>query len=476
MKKKQGKRFLIIGILVIVTGAAMAYARQRSSLPAYTPAPVQNPGQQGILNLSGTLTQDKVLYGSEGIVGLSLTLRADEIPNAQEQGTRHVDMVIVLDRSGSMTGEKIDYARRALLDLLSNLTERDRFALVTYSDGVRAESGLSPVTAAYRERMEAAVKRVEAGGGTNLGSGLQAGMELVRSSMKSGNLGRVVLISDGLANQGITDPETLGKMASGAVAGEFAVSTVGVGSDFNEQLMTSIADRGAGNYTYLENPHTFAAVFLKEFQSTRRVAAGSVEIRLPLADGISLVEAGGYPIEVREGVASFRPGDLLSGQTRKLFLSLKVPTHREGPLILEPVSACYLHEGERRTTALAAPFQLACVREKQKVWASIDREAWEGKVLHEDYNKLKEEVSRDIRSGEKDRALERIQTYYDEQQAVNAQVKSQAVEDNLKKDIGSLRSRVGETFSGSEQEVKSKQKHNAKSMQYEGYLGRRGKK
>jgi len=476
MSKKQGMRFLVIGILVVVTGIAMAYASQRGSRPFNHSIQAQGPFQTGILNLSGTLTQDKVLVGSEGIVGLSLTLRADELPITDEQGARHVDMVIVLDRSGSMSGDKIDYARQAVLQLLSNLTEKDRFALVTYSDGVRTVSDLASVTGAYRERMEAAVERVEAGGGTNLGSGLQAGMELLRSCKKNGNLGRVVLISDGLANQGVTDPHALGEMASGAVAGEFAVSAVGVGTDFNEQLMTSIADRGAGNYTYLENPNAFAAVFLKEFQSTRRIAAGSVEIRVPLNDGISLVEAGGYPIEVRDGTACFRPGDLLSGQTRKLFLSFKVPTHREGPLTLAPVSARYLHDGTRQTAALAAPFQLACVREKQKVWASIDRDAWEGKVLHEDYNKLKEEVARDIRSGEKDRAMERIQTYYDEQQAVNSQVKSQAVEENLKKDGGSLRHMVGETFSGNEQEVRQKQKKNAKSMQFEGYLGRRGKK
>ncbi len=476
MSKKQGMRFLVIGILVVVTGIAMAYASQRGSRPFNHSIQAQGPFQTGILNLSGTLTQDKVLVGSEGIVGLSLTLRADELPITDEQGARHVDMVIVLDRSGSMSGDKIDYARQAVLQLLSNLTEKDRFALVTYSDGVRTVSDLASVTGAYRERMEAAVERVEAGGGTNLGSGLQAGMELLRSCKKNGNLGRVVLISDGLANQGVTDPHALGEMASGAVAGEFAVSAVGVGTDFNEQLMTSIADRGAGNYTYLENPNAFAAVFLKEFQSTRRIAAGSVEIRVPLNDGISLVEAGGYPIEVRDGTACFRPGDLLSGQTRKLFLSFKVPTHREGPLTLAPVSARYLHDGTRQTAALAAPFQLACVREKQKVWASIDRDAWEGKVLHEDYNKLKEEVARDIRSGEKDRAMERIQTYYDEQQAVNSQVKSQAVEENLKKDVGSLRHMVGETFSGNEQEVRQKQKKNAKSMQFEGYLGRRGKK
>ncbi len=475
MKRKQITRLLTIGSLVFITAAAMVYAGQRKGAPGEPASTVQ--GKQGILSLSGSLTQDKVLQGSEGVVGLSLTLHADEIPDAEQQGPRSVDMVIVLDRSGSMDeGQKIEYARQAVLQLLSTLTERDRFALVTYSDGVRIESALTPVTGAARERMASIVRQVAAGGGTNLGDGLRAGMDLMRSSGGRGGLGRVVLISDGLANQGVTDPRTLGEMAAGAVAGEFAVSTVGVGSDFNEELMTALADRGTGNYYYLENPNTFAAVFQKEFQSTRVVAASAVEIRIPLTAEISLLEAGGYPIEISGGEAVFRPGDVLSGQTRKLFLSLKVPTNRETAFTLEGVSARYLHDGQRRTVTLAEPFKLACVKKKQEVWASIHRESWEGKVLNEDYNKLKEEVARDIKGGDRDKALERIQTYHDARQAINAQVKSQAVSDNLEKDLGSLRETVGETFTGNEQEVRSKQKQNAKSMQFESYLGRRGKK
>jgi len=476
MKRKPWVRFLVVGTLVIATGAAMAYARQRSGpgRPAL-PGPVHAAGPDGPVHLAGALTQDKVLVGGDGIVGLTLTLRADEIPADDALAARHADMVIVLDRSGSMSGEKIEYARRAVRDLLAHLADRDRFALVTYADGVRTEAVLTPVTESGRLRLTDIVDRVEAGGGTNLGAGLRAGMDLVLASRTSGNLGRVVLISDGLANQGVTDVHALGEMASGAVAGEFAVSTVGVGADFNEQLMTAIADRGAGNYTYLENPGAFASVFLKEFQNTRRVAAGALEVRVPLTDGITVLDAGGYPVEVRDGAAWIRPGDLLSGQTRSLFLSLKVPADREGARTLAPVSARYLHGGERRAAALASPFRLACVQEPETVWASIDREAWADKVIRDDYNRLREDVAHHIRSGRKEQALERIQAYHDETQAANAQVRSPAVEKNLEEDLDALRCQVSETFSGTAREVEAKQKRNAKSMQYEGYKGRRGK-
>ena len=102
---------------------------------------------------------------------------------------------------------------------------------------------------------------------------------------------------------------SLGNMATISTENGFAVSTVGVGSDFNEHLMTYIADRGAGNYYYLENPNLFAEVFLKEFKITRAAAATSVEVRIPLRDGLTVVDASGYPIQMKNGQAVIQQGN-----------------------------------------------------------------------------------------------------------------------------------------------------------------------
>ena len=174
-------------------------------------------------------------------------------------------MVIVLDRSGSMKGRKINDARQAVLKLLSDLTSQDRFALVTYSDGVQIASGLLNVT----RTIGSVWKRQSAG----CGSAAEpiSGPVCRQVSTSSGhqttvpNAAKVILISDGLANKGITDVQALSEIAAVAVEREFAVSTVGVGIEFNEYLMTAIADQGTGSYYYLENPAAFAEVFQKEF-------------------------------------------------------------------------------------------------------------------------------------------------------------------------------------------------------------------
>jgi Ca-activated chloride channel family protein len=473
MKRNKLKSLVLVGCLLTITCAALVYAGKGGSFHLWSPPVIS--GKNGILTLSGNLTQNKVLYGGDGTAVLALTLSADEILDLDRGEANHVDMVIVLDRSGSMDGKKISDAKTAVLNLLSNLTSVDRFGLVTYSDGVQRRSNLLKVTPVNRKRLESIIRSISAGGATNLGAGLQEGIDLLLSARRMGNVRRVILISDGLANRGITDPVSLGNMATVSMENEFAVSTVGVGSDFNEQLMTYIADRGAGNYYYLEDANLFAEVFLKEFKITRAAVATSLEVRLPLRDGLTVVDASGYPIQVKNSQAVIQPGNLLSGQSKKLFLTLRVPTHREQTFEISGISARYRYEGNPYEVSLVEAFQLACVQDQQQVYSSIDKEQWEEKVLNDDFNKLREEVAAEIKDGKQEKALKRIDEYYREQQSVNAVVASPKVATSLERDLEELRGVVNETFQGEPQEVELKQKKNAKSLQYEGYRGRRSK-
>jgi Ca-activated chloride channel homolog len=320
------------------------------------------------------------------------------------------------------------------------------------------------------------VAQVNAEGGTNLGAGLKHGIQTLMQTPAVGRQRRVILISDGQANQGITDPLELGNMASGAAEHNFAVSTVGVGNDFNEMLMTTLADHGAGRYYFLEDPNRFAMVFEKEFQDTRNVAASGVEILVPLKKGIRLVNAGGYPIQVNNGQAVIRPGDLLSGQQRNFFLTFQVPTDKEDEFILGEFQVRFNHNGAAHDIATSRQMVLACVKNPGEVTASIDAPAWSARVIQEDYGQLKEEVADAIAKGEKDRAMDQIREYETRNQAINATVGSSAVAGNLTTDVRALRQSVEDTFAGPPAAVAEKKKQNAKALQYESYQIRRDKK
>ncbi|MBU0730950.1 MAG: VWA domain-containing protein [Proteobacteria bacterium] len=475
MNKKHLRPLILLGCLIALTCTAMAYATKPGSSTMIKPhAGTPLTATNGIVTLSGNLTQNKIHTNGDGTVALSLTLAAADIINLAGSDGRNVDMVIVLDRSGSMQGQKIEDAKQAVLNLITTLSTKDRIALVSYSDGVQRHSSLLHATPANRNILSNAVHEIYASGGTNLGAGLDTGINILKTAKNTGNLGRIILVSDGQANQGITDPERLGAMAFSAVKHEFAVTTVGVGIDFNEMLMTSIADRGTGNYYFLENPESFAEVFLKEFNRTRVAAATSVEVRIPLDHGISLIQAAGYPIEINNNQAIFRPGDLLSGQARKLFITLKVPTNKEQSFDLKGIQVAYSHKNQPFIVELADSFHIACVADQQAVFASIDKTEWEEKVMQEDFNNLRKDIAQEIREGRKEEALNKISTYRAAQETVGKAIGSAVFDsDGYGAELDELRDTVSRTFAGAPAAVAVQQKQNAKMLQYEGLKGMR---
>ena len=151
------KSLVLIIVLITATGAALAYSTDvgRTWLSdLLSPSTRHYGADPSPVSLGGHLVQSKVLQGSSGRVNLALTLAAIESPDSDSAVKRNVDMIIVLDRSGSMKGQKINDARQAISNLLSRLTAKDRFALITYSDGVQFVSGLKPVTASHRQHRQ----------------------------------------------------------------------------------------------------------------------------------------------------------------------------------------------------------------------------------------------------------------------------------------------------------------------------------
>ncbi len=466
--------FIAVLALIVITGGALAYVSATEDRSGGSGTAVS--AKDGPVSMTVRLVQDKVLKGSDGRASVALTLTADDIRQPEKPAMQHADLVVVLDRSGSMSGQKIHDARQAVLQLIERMTRNDRLAVVTYSNGVDTVWPLTPMSDANRRQAAAAVQRVFTGGGTNLGGGLSQGITALMQSPAQERQRKVILISDGLANQGITHPTALGKMAAGAAEHNFCVSTVGVGLDFNEVLMTTIADHGAGRYYFLEDPRTFAQVFDKELQATRTVAASGMEIRIPQVDGVRLINAGGYPITTQGNVAVLRPGDLLSGQERKLFLTFQVPTDKERSFDLGGLQTLFTANGVSRSLTHKATLSLACLADKKAVMASIDKEGWGEQVVQEDYSQLKEEVAEAIRMGKKDQALTKIREYEDRNRRVNAAVGSAKVTKNLDKDVKGLRQSVEDTFTGAPAAVAEKKKQRSKALQYESYQIRRDKK
>jgi len=168
---------------------------------------------------------------------------------------------VVLDRSGSMAGDRLEGARKALLALVDRLDPTDNFGVVAFDDSVEVVVPAGPLT--NKAAVKHAISGIDDGGSTDLSSGYLRGLQEARRV--AGPAGATVLIvSDGHANAGITDPDQLGKVAVEAQTHRITTSTLGFGLGYDEVLLAALARGGAGNELFAEEADTAIALISGE--------------------------------------------------------------------------------------------------------------------------------------------------------------------------------------------------------------------
>lgn len=420
---------LTLGIALVApqlpTGAD-ATTSQASALTITGPSQARN----GQVAARSRLDRARILQGGDGIVRMELTLEADTVTGAIPRVP--TDVLVVLDKSGSMAGDKIRHARDAAVALTDMLGPDDRFGLVTYDDGARFAIRPEAATGLARSHWIRTIGEIPARGSTNMSGGLDLALTELDRLQESGRAARVILISDGLPNRGDSTHDGLVRRGAAAAQREHVLTTVGVGEDFNEFLMSAIADAGTGNYYYLQNGNSLAEVFAQEFTTARATVASGLGIDVKLPPGVTLLEAGGYPVEAYRGGARFQVGALHSGQTRSMWLTFRVPADATGNRSVGDVSLSWSDDRGGQTLALGSAGEIECVQDEKKAMAGIDKDAWEKSVIEEQYNAMRQQVSRSVRDGKKDEAKQAISAYKATVSDANSYVGSAAVEDNLR--------------------------------------------
>jgi Ca-activated chloride channel family protein len=445
------------GALLLTTAVVGAAARSKGGTPgAQVPTNLRTTfaaPTTGPVSFTGTLDRTAVLRGRDGRVRIELLMAA--APDERATSVRRpTDAVIILDRSGSMDGAKIEHARAAVRELLAQLGPQDRFALVTYSDSATLAVPLARVDDGARRAWNGVIAGIQASGGTNMSSGLDLGIDVIDRARgrDTERVPHVVLISDGLANQGDPSPEGLTRRARRAAQGEYMLSTVGVGTDFNEYLMTAIADAGTGNYYYLRDTENLATVFAREFDAAGATVAAGLAVQIDPAPGVRVVDAAGYPLEHTDNATVFRPGSLFAGQERRVWVTLVAPQHAAGEYDLGRFSLSYGDGGERTTLQLSDVPRVVCVNSEEQYYSSVDVGAWGRSVIVDAYNKMQEDVAQEVQAGRRDAALQRLRAFKDETAAMNARlpVPSAPVTQQLL-DADQLEAQVSAAFVGDNQ-------------------------
>jgi len=237
----------------------------------------------------------------------------------------------VLDRSGSMQGDPIRNARKAILDGIDMLSGRDEFAVVAFDDRVETPIPLSGVLEGRRSA-KTVIPTIEARANTNLCDGYLTGAQEVGGDADGDIIRRVILISDGHANSGVTDSATLARHASELRARGVSTATLGIGDGFDEALMSAIANGGGGPSQYAGKPADIGAAIAECIGEALEVTLrdAHVVIRVPGAD-IELLSAG--DVRSRRGELRVALGDLAESQEREVVLRVRLPLGSEGEQI-----------------------------------------------------------------------------------------------------------------------------------------------
>ncbi|WP_020533403.1 vWA domain-containing protein [Flexithrix dorotheae] len=255
---------------------------------------------QKTISLSGALNNPYFLQPN-GSKNVYLYIDLEAIKDQSDKEKSPLNISLVMDRSGSMQGEgKLEYAKEAAKFVAQNLSRQDNFSFVIYDDQVEVISPSARVT--QKESLMRKIEEIQSGGSTNLSGGMLEGYAQVKNTFERNYVNRVLLLSDGLANQGITDMAELQKIVSLKNSEEgISISSFGVGADFNEDLMTNLSEYGTGNYYFIDNADKIPEIFAKELKGLLSVVAQNASFSLNYPqEYFTLKNVYGYPYNERE--------------------------------------------------------------------------------------------------------------------------------------------------------------------------------
>jgi len=262
---------------------------------------------------------EETMFNTRLMVKLTATMN----PN---KSTKPLNITAVLDRSGSMSGEPLHYVKMATKILANQLNPEDRFSLTMYDSLVNTIIPPAPIKDI--RSIDSKIDSIEAGGMTFLSGGYKKGCSDALNGVSKDSITRVILLTDGHANEGITQPNQLAQLAANQRKAGVITTTIGVGEGYDEHLLGQMAENGGGSTYYIENPDDAPSVFKEELGYLKSMSASQVSVTFrPLNPQLNYKQLNSFKMEVD---GTFTLGDFYSGQSKALIMELEIPPMLSG--------------------------------------------------------------------------------------------------------------------------------------------------
>lgn len=235
------------------------------------------------LTATASVTRRLIRQRDDHDLHLGVHLVAGAAPSHDDVPRPALNIALVLDRSGSMTGRKIAFAREAAIFAVQQLASDDRVGVVAYDEIIEIVAPSQPATPSARQSAKAALGGIRERGSTNLHGGWVAGLQQIASQQgaaASSALHRCFLLTDGLANVGETRPAALAAIAAEWRARGVTTTTFGVGADFDETLLAALAEAGGGHFHFIAEPADIPNFFKGELGELQTVMARDIALEL----------------------------------------------------------------------------------------------------------------------------------------------------------------------------------------------------
>ena len=359
---------------------------------------------------------------------LKIGLRGFELPGEFDRAP--VNMAIVLDRSGSMAGEKLARAREAAIKAIGLLQSGDIVSVVTYDSVVNVVVPATKVD--DKQSIYRAIRRITDGGSTALFAGVSKGASEVRKFLDKTRVNRVILLSDGLANVGPSTPSELGQLGSSLGKEGISVTTIGLGLGYNEDLMTQLAGMSDGHHAFVQNSADLNRIFAAEFNTALTVVANQFNIIIRCADSIRPIRVLGRRAQIIGQEVHISLNQLSSNQEKYVMLEVEVPPGVAGETRnLASVDVSYLDLKAKKRNSLQKSVSVNFSKEREKVKRAVNQP-----VMDSAAEQVVNEISKE--------AVE-----------LRDQGKKEAAKDYLQKNFESLRSVLGSSGAASSPRVEA---------------------